>query len=416
MFKKHCLKVLITALLLVYLFTGRIDLVLEPGTFLTLHLTLEFTSVIVSMLVSIFCWYEYRYQQQQKMLIMAFTFCLTGITDFVHTLSYLGMPEFITANSANKASTFWVLARLSQGIGLLLAFFLPDKKLRIPVPGVFLAVGTLIWLLVITAVGVFLSWLPAMYNPGTQDQTVIKIAAEYIVILLYILTATKIKQSKSADPRDTWLVYALVVGIFGELAFAKYVYVYDTYNLLGHLFKILSFSLILKGLFEEAIGQLYRNNEALAAQRRELAGVNRQLKEADQLKDKFLANTNHELRSPLTAIIAFTELLADRNTGPLNPLQRDYLNEIADSSMDETAGEATISVEDSGTGIDPSEQEAVFEMFYQVDGTSSRSYGGTGIGLSLVKNLVEMHGGSVSLESRHPGGSKFSFTLPLFTK
>ncbi len=253
-----------------------------------------------------------------------------------------------------------------------------------------------------------------MYNPGTQDQTVIKIAAEYIVILLYILTATKIKQSKSADPRDTWLVYALVVGIFGELAFAKYVYVYDTYNLLGHLFKILSFSLILKGLFEEAIGQLYRNNEALAAQRRELAGVNRQLKEADQLKDKFLANTNHELRSPLTAIIAFTELLADRNTGPLNPLQRDYLNEIADSSMDETAGEATISVEDSGTGIDPSEQEAVFEMFYQVDGTSSRSYGGTGIGLSLVKNLVEMHGGTVSLESRRSGGSKFSFTLPLF--
>jgi len=141
MFKKHCLKVLITALLLVYLFTGRIDLVLEPGTFLTLHLTLEFTSVIVSMLVSIFCWYEYRYQQQQKMLIMAFTFCLTGITDFVHTLSYLGMPEFITANSANKASTFWVLARLSQGIGLLLAFFLPDKKLRIPVPGVFFCRG-----------------------------------------------------------------------------------------------------------------------------------------------------------------------------------------------------------------------------------------------------------------------------------
>lgn len=53
-------------------------------------------------------------------------------------------------------------------------------------------------------------------------------------------------------------------------------------------------------------------------------------------------------------------------------------------------------------------------MFYQVDGTSSRKYGGTGIGLTLVKNLVEMHGGTMSLQSRDGGGSVFAFNIPVY--
>ncbi|MCX7807564.1 MAG: ATP-binding protein [Deltaproteobacteria bacterium] len=72
-----------------------------------------------------------------------------------------------------------------------------------------------------------------------------------------------------------------------------------------------------------------------------------------------------------------------------------------------------ISVTDTGIGIDPAHQERIFEPFFQVDASASRSQGGTGIGLALVKSLVEAHGGRIRVESKVGQGSTFFVTLPL---
>jgi two-component system, NarL family, sensor histidine kinase BarA len=58
-----------------------------------------------------------------------------------------------------------------------------------------------------------------------------------------------------------------------------------------------------------------------------------------------------------------------------------------------------VRVEDTGIGIAPNERARIFDAFYQVDGSSTREHGGTGLGLSIVKRLVEMHGGSISVEA-----------------
>jgi CheY-like chemotaxis protein len=76
-------------------------------------------------------------------------------------------------------------------------------------------------------------------------------------------------------------------------------------------------------------------------------------------------------------------------------------------------GTAVISIQDTGIGIPGDMIERIFDMFTQVDGSLERSHGGLGIGLTLVKRLVEMHGGSV--EVRSPGlnqGSEFIVCLP----
>jgi len=76
-------------------------------------------------------------------------------------------------------------------------------------------------------------------------------------------------------------------------------------------------------------------------------------------------------------------------------------------------GEAVISVTDHGVGIAPDMLPQVFELFSQGERAPDRAQGGLGIGLSLVKNLVEMHGGSVGVESAGLGkGSKFTVRLP----
>jgi PAS domain S-box-containing protein len=75
---------------------------------------------------------------------------------------------------------------------------------------------------------------------------------------------------------------------------------------------------------------------------------------------------------------------------------------------------AIVSVSDDGVGIPPTMLGRVFEMFMQVDRTLERSSGGLGIGLSLVKGLVEMHGGSIEVQSAGEGrGSVFTVRLPM---
>lgn len=72
-----------------------------------------------------------------------------------------------------------------------------------------------------------------------------------------------------------------------------------------------------------------------------------------------------------------------------------------------------ISVQDTGIGIKSEDQDRIFLEFEQVEGTHQRQHQGTGLGLALAKKLVELHGGSIWVETEVGKGSKFTFTLPL---
>jgi signal transduction histidine kinase len=72
-----------------------------------------------------------------------------------------------------------------------------------------------------------------------------------------------------------------------------------------------------------------------------------------------------------------------------------------------------IRVADTGIGIAEEHVDKVFEVFYQVDGSSTREYGGAGLGLAIVKSFVEAHGGSVQVRSVLGQGSVFTLTLPV---
>ncbi|HNH26545.1 MAG TPA: response regulator, partial [Anaerolineales bacterium] len=75
-----------------------------------------------------------------------------------------------------------------------------------------------------------------------------------------------------------------------------------------------------------------------------------------------------------------------------------------------------ISVTDTGSGISIQDQEKLFQAFSQVDASPTRKSGGTGLGLSICKQLINMHGGQIWVESKESEGSTFHFTLPLFNK
>ena len=110
-------------------------------------------------------------------------------------------------------------------------------------------------------------------------------------------------------------------------------------------------------------------------------------------------------------------------------VDRDRINQVFDNLLGNAikfsprGGTITIRVEavddivrltiaDTGVGIPADKLERVFDRFYQVDGSATRRFGGAGLGLAIVRRIIEAHGGQIWVESDLGQGSSFKFTLP----
>ena len=244
--------------------------------------------------------------------------------------------------------------------------------------------------------------------------------------------------------------------------------------------------------------------ERAIAERERIA--NQQLRQADRLKDEFLANTSHELRTPLYGMTGLAESLIDGAAGEIPDTVRENLslivvsgrrlghlvNDILDFSklrnesldlelrpldlrplvdvvlalsrplvgdrdlelvealpadlppidgdenrlqqilhnlvgnaikfteagrVEVTAerreGRVEVRVRDTGIGIPEKDRERIFDAFTQADGSTERRFGGTGLGLAVTRQLVELHGGRLAVESTPGEGSVFFFDLAI---
>ncbi len=155
-------------------------------------------------------------------------------------------------------------------------------------------------------------------------------------------------------------------------------------------------------------------------------------------KEIMLKKTNFNLRQQVEDIISgFSSQLKKKDIEIKNELSvdisvtadKDRLEQVVTNLIDnaikfnkekgfvgiygvETNGKVKITVEDSGIGIPEKDISRIFERFYRTDKARSRELGGTGLGLSIVKHIVELHSGSVGVESTEGLCSKFWFILP----
>jgi hypothetical protein len=86
-----------------------------PG-YLVFHNVAEFFCIMVSFSIFGIGWYEYDQSKHSHALFLSIAFPAVGLMDFIHALSYAGIPALITPNSANKSTQFWIAARLFAAV------------------------------------------------------------------------------------------------------------------------------------------------------------------------------------------------------------------------------------------------------------------------------------------------------------
>lgn len=290
-----------------------------------------------------------------------------------------------------------------------------------------------------------------------------------------------------------WLVF--VAAAIHDIAYSNGYYLWDDVQLVPYGFLLL--------VFIEAMELARRFTNAY----RTIGTMTDELVVMNRLKDEFLANTSHELKTPLHGIMNLSmALLSEGKAGPLSGEQREQLevvvsvarrmsnliNDILDLSLLKNKGiqlqlnpvdirviveaqqevfrhyigekpvslrmdwpetlpfvmadesrllqimynlignaikftsegevvvtarsegnKVRVSVADTGIGIPEDKLDMIFEAFEQTGAPIAKEYGGVGLGLGIVKRLVELHGGDVEVHSEIGKGSTFSFTLPV---
>jgi PAS domain S-box-containing protein len=229
---------------------------MSQAVFLSAHSVLEIVSIVVSGLVFFVAYGTRETERSRRVVLLGCFFLATALFDTIHTLSYPGMPDIVSRNSADKMIWFWLAGRFSVGLGLLWYVLHPDDRAT-DVRERWRMVGMTLAAVAAVSYVVFAHEpsLPDMFVPG-EGLTRLKIALEWMLCGLYLLVAVLFYRSRH-DPASgydaTTLFHAMLLMAAGELFFTVYVQVSSTANLLGHVYKVIAYAYLYQAIFAEAV-------------------------------------------------------------------------------------------------------------------------------------------------------------------
>lgn len=237
---------------------------------LTLHTIEEGFAVLVALLVFTVSWHAYSEERPGNVLVLACGFLAVGLIDFAHTLSYKGMPDFVTPSSPQKAIDFWLAARYTAAITVLVVALRPWLPLKKPGTRYgMLAASVGLAALVYGAQLYFPEFWPETFIDG-KGLTPFKIGAEYGIVALLaasVLPLYRLAQRESAHDAVN-LLTATLISILSELCFTLYSNVNDVFQLLGHAYKVIAYLFIYRAVFISSVRAPYEQLRQEMVERR----------------------------------------------------------------------------------------------------------------------------------------------------
>lgn len=236
-------------LMMVRIFLSQIT-IYDPKNYVGIHSLLEIICISISATIFLYGLKKFSATRSLRLLLLAFTFLTIGIIDLFHTLSYNGMPFFITESSVQKATWFWITARVIQSILMLTIILLPDKKVKKDYRFVSVTLGLLLTGAVGYIIIAYEKVLPLLLIEG-KGTTLLKNGMEYGVSFILLISLMVALYQYYLDKKEDKLFFGLafVFLLLTELIFTIYQSVFDLDNFLGHIYKVFGFYFILKGFY-----------------------------------------------------------------------------------------------------------------------------------------------------------------------
>lgn len=227
--------------------------------YLEWHGLMEVASMVVSGMVFAVGWKSRTRPFSVSMTFLAVIFLSVGLLDFAHTFSYAGMPAYFSPNSVDKHLNFWMAARLLAAVGLLIIALQTWQKPTSTTTKYALLFGMLFATVALQwAVVNYPALMPRWFIEG-QGLTPLKVNGEFLIIALNLLAAAVLwRRMKTPQPVHIVALFgAVCVMAMSEIFFSIYSTMTGTYNVLGHIYKVIAYLLIYRAFVVEAIERPY---------------------------------------------------------------------------------------------------------------------------------------------------------------
>ena len=237
-------------LMLIHLYHTDLSSYLNPENYIAIHTILEFFSIAVSFSIFSYGWKVFGFSKSRRILMLCFLFFIVAMLDLLHTLTFKGMPFFITESSIAKATWFWVSARIIESLMMVLVLVLPERKLSNDPRRVCLAICMAVIGVIMFVIFKYEESLPLLVIEG-KGTTILKNLIEYGVSFLHFLSIviSLYFYNEGKNGQHLYVALAFTFLFLSELVFTIYQSVYDIDNFTGHLYKALGYFFIMRGFY-----------------------------------------------------------------------------------------------------------------------------------------------------------------------
>jgi signal transduction histidine kinase len=279
-----------------YIFGGALLLGIYLTSFhsyLLFHSVAETFSILVSFSIFLFALNTLDFVEARYFFILGTAYLFVGGFDFLHMMTYRGMGVF-SIEGANIATQTWIIARYLESLSLLALPFVIHRRINPVLILVLYSVLSVFLFLLMFIYRVF----PEAYIEGS-GLTAFKIFSEYLICAILAGAAAMLYRRRKDLHMVIYRLLMVAIGftIAQELAFTLYTDVYGPANLLGHLFKIVSFYLVYRAVLAHGLLRPYRSMfRKLHASKAALEQYSRELESRVAERTRALEASNRQLK------------------------------------------------------------------------------------------------------------------------
>lgn len=266
----------------------------DISSYVPLHTFLETISIVVSVMTFGICWGIKIKDRASNFLIIATMFLGVALLDFLHVISFKGMPDFITASGREKGIYFWLAARSLSAFSLIILSLRPWSTFRFNNTRWIILFSVLTYVAIVTWIGLWhFQVFPRTFVEGV-GLTKFKIYFEYLIFSVYILSIfffyRRMNILRSYDVVSLFIASSIMA--MSELFFTLYIEVSDIYNVVGHIYKVIAYAYVYKSIYLESItiptARLIDSHKALEEEITERKKVQSELSQNEKLLSAIL--------------------------------------------------------------------------------------------------------------------------------